>query len=185
MLDEILTELKESFDGTVKGLQRELAKIRAGRANIAMLDGVRVEYYGSMTPISQVATLKVADPRMITIQPWEKSLIADVEKAISAAGLGLNPSNDGINIRVPIPPLSEDRRRDLARVAKRAGEDHKIALRNHRRDCNETLKELEKESEITEDDMHRGYDQVNQLTETFNKKIDELLSAKESEIMAV
>ena len=185
MLDEIFDELKENFDGTIKGLQRELAKIRAGRANVSMLDGVRVEYYGSMTPIAQVATLKVADPRMITIQPWEKSLIADVERAITSSGLGLNPSNDGVNIRVPIPPLSEDRRRDLARVAKRAGEDHKIALRNHRRECNDTLKELEKESEITEDDLHRGFDQVNQLTETYSKKVDELLRAKEEEIMEV
>jgi len=185
MLDEIISQLETDYARTVKDLRRELAKIRTGRANLAMLDDIRVEYYGQMSPLNQVATLRIADPRLITIQPWEKTLIADIEKAIASSDLGLNPSNDGTVIRVPIPALSGERRQELVKVARRAGEDHKISLRNLRREANDMIEELEKESEITQDDEHRGYDKVNALTEKYTKEIDEVLSSKEDEILEV
>lgn len=185
MIEEIFAELKSDYDKTVQDLKRDLAKIRTGRANLGMLDGVNVEYYGSMTPLNQVATMRVADPRLITIQPWEQSIIADIERAIAASDLGLNPSNDGQVIRVPIPALSGERRQELVKVARRAGEDHKVALRNRRREANDMIKELEKESEITEDDMHRAFERVNQLTDEFTKKIDTALETKEADILEV
>lgn len=185
MLDEVIEELKSSFEETLGKFQKELAKIRTGRANVGMLDSVRVEYYGSPSPLNQVATLRVPEPRMITVQPWEKTLLADIEKAIVQANLGLNPSNDGGLIRVPIPALTGERREELVRQARRVAEDHKIALRNHRRDANDMVKQLEKDSEITEDDMHRGFDQINGLIEAYTKKIDERLETKEGEIREV
>ena len=185
MLQDVFDDLTESFESTLKGLSRELAKIRTGRANIGMLDGVMVDYYGSPVPINQVANLKVPDPRMITVQPWEGNMIGPIEKAIMQAGLGLNPSNDGTQIRVPIPALSGERRQELVKISKRAGEDHKIAIRNHRRDANDMLKELEKDSSITEDEMHKGFDKVNQLTDQYIAKVDGFLERKEAEILEV
>lgn len=185
MLEEILDDLKASFEKTLKDLNHELAKIRTGRASIGILDGVRVEYYGSMVPLSQVANLRVADPRLITIQPWEKGVINDIERAISGSDLGLNPNNDGTLIRVPIPALSGERRQELVKLARRYGEDHKIALRNHRRDANDMIKALEKDSEITQDEEHRAYEKVNSMTEAFTKKIDERLAEKEGDILEV
>lgn len=185
MLDEIFEELKSDYDKTLQDLNRDLAKIRTGRANLGMLEGVTVEYYGSQTPLDQVATMRVADPRLITIQPWEASIIPDIEKSISSSDLGLNPSNDGQVIRVPIPALSGERRQELVKVARRAGEDHKVALRNRRREANDMLKELEKESEITEDDMHRAFERVNQMTDAYTKRIDSDLESKEANILEV
>lgn len=185
MLDEVFEELRANNEGTIKGLTAELVKIRTGRANIGMLDGVKVEYYGQPAPLNQVATLRVADPRLITIQPWEKNLIPDIEKAIGASDLGLNPSNDGTLIRVPIPALSGERRQELVKLARRHGEDHKIAIRNHRRDANDMIKALEKESEITQDQEHRAYERVNAITEEYTHKIDEILTKKEEEILEV
>lgn len=185
MLDEVIEELRAKNKSTLNDLAGELAKIRTGRANLGMLDGIRVEYYGSSTPLSQVATMRVADPRLITIAPWEQSMIPEIEKAISSSDLGLNPSNDGTLIRVPIPALSGERRQELVKVSRRAGEDHKIAIRNHRRDANDMIKELEKESEITQDDEHKGYEKINALTEQTTAKIDDMLSKKEAEILEV
>ena len=185
MLDEILDDLRANDEKTAKDLAGELAKIRTGRANIGMLDGVRVDYYGQTVPLNQVGTLRVADPRLITIQPWEASMIPEIEKAISSSELGLNPSNDGTLIRVPIPALSGERRQELARVARRHGEDHKIAIRNHRRDANDLVKALEKDSEITQDEEHRAYDQINAITEKFTSKVDEMVEKKEAEILEV
>jgi ribosome recycling factor len=185
MIDDVLSDLGENFDDTLKQLQRELGKIRTGRANLGMLDGVKVEYYGNATPLSQVATLRVADPRLITIQPWEKTIIGDIEKAIASSDLGLNPSNDGTVIRVPIPALTGERRQELVKVARRVGEDHKISLRNARRDANDMVKALEKDSDITEDDMHRAFEQVNSLTDEFTKKIENALTKKEQGILEV
>ncbi len=185
MLPEILSDLKSSYETTLSELRRELAKIRTGRANLGMLDSVRLDYYGQPTPISQVATMRVAEARMITIQPWERNLIGDIERAIMQADLGLNPSNDGVLIRVPVPPLTGERRVELVKVAKRVGEDHKIALRNQRRDANDLLKELEKSSEITEDEMHKGFEKINALTEEYTSKIDATLKSKEEEILEV
>jgi ribosome recycling factor len=185
MLDEVIEELRAKDKSTVSDLAGELAKIRTGRANLGMLDGIRVEYYGSMTPLNQVATMRVADPRMITIAPWEKNMIPDIEKAIATSDLGLNPSNDGTLIRVPIPALSGERRQELVKVARRAGEDHKIALRGHRREANDMVKELEKESEITQDEEHKAYEKINAITEKYTAKIDEMLAEKEEEILKV
>ena len=185
MLDEVYNDLKESFEDTLKGLARELSKLRTGRANLGMLDGVRVEFYGQMVPINQVATMKIADARLIVIQPWDKSVIATVEKAIASSDLGFNPSNDGTVIRVPVPALTGERRQELVKVARKVGEEHKISLRNSRRDANDMLKALEKDSEITEDDLHRGLGKLNQLTEEFTKKIDDIVTAKEADILEV
>ena len=185
MLDEVFEELRSSNERTMSGLMADLAKIRTGRANLGMLDSVRVDYYGQMTPLSQVATMRVADPRLITIQPWEKGIIADIERAISSSELGLNPSNDGTLIRVPIPALSGERRQELVKLARRHGEDHKIALRNHRREANDMVKELEKASEITQDDEHKAYEKINAITDKYSNKIDETLAKKESDILEV
>lgn len=185
MLKEVLDELKSNYEATVGDLRRELARIRTGRANIGMLDGIRVDYYGQTSPLSQVATLRVPEPRLITIQPWERNMISEIEKAILVSDLGLNPSNDGVLIRVPVPPLTGERRQELVKLARRTGEDHKIALRNHRRETNDIVKELQKDSEITEDDMHRSFDKVNAMTEEYTKKIDAVLEAKEAEILEV
>ncbi len=185
MLQDVFDDLKEGYESTLKGLARELAKIRTGRANVAMLDGVTVDYYGSATPLNQVANLKVADPRLITVQPWEASMIGPIEKAIIQSDLGLNPSNDGTQIRVPIPALSGERRQELVKIARRNGEDHKIALRNQRRDANDMIKELQSGGDITEDDMHKGFEKINQITETYTTKIDEILEKKEGEILEV
>lgn len=185
MIDEVLDELRANDERTIKGLIADLAKIRTGRANLAMLDGVRVEYYGQLAPLSQVATLRVADPRLITVQPWEKGIINTIEKAISASELGLNPSNDGTVIRIPIPTLTGERRQELVKLARRYGEDHKIALRNHRRDANDMVKALEKESEITQDEEHKAYEKINSITDSFSTRIDELLATKEADISEV
>ncbi|MBA2663695.1 MAG: ribosome recycling factor [Bradymonadaceae bacterium] len=185
MLPEILNDLKTSYETTINDLRRELGKIRTGRANLGMLDSVRVDYYGQPTPLSQVATMRVAEPRLITIQPWERNIISDIERAIMSSDLGLNPSNDGILIRVPVPALTGERRLELVKVSKRIGEDHKVALRNLRREANDMLKELEKGSEISEDDMHKGFEKINSLTEEFTNKIDSILKAKEEEILEV
>ncbi len=185
MLNEVLDDLRESNDRTIGGLQADLAKIRTGRANIGMLDGVKVDYYGQPTALSQVGTLRVADSRLITIQPWEKSIISDIERAISASELGLNPSNDGTLIRVPIPALSGERRQELVKLARRHGEDHKIALRNHRREANDLVKELEKSSDITQDQEHKAYDKINAITDEYTSKVDEILARKEADILEV
>jgi ribosome recycling factor len=169
----------------MKDLKRSLAKIRTGRASLGMLDGVRVEYYGQMSPLNQVATLKVADPRLITIQPWEPTVIPDIERAISSSDLGLNPSNDGNIIRVPIPALSGERRQELVKVVRREAEDHKISLRNLRREANDQLKDLEKESDITEDDLHRAYTKVDAIIDQYTDKIDQVVADKEKEILEV
>lgn len=185
MLQDVMNDLTESYEKTLRDLARDLSKIRTGRANTGMLDGITIEYYGSPTPISQVATMRVADARLITIQPWEAKLIPAIEKAIGSSDLGLNASNDGVTIRLPIPALTGERRQELVKICKRAGEDHKIAMRNHRRDANDMLKSLQKDAEITEDEMHKGFEKVNALTETYTKKVDGMLEAKEAEIMQV
>ena len=185
MVDSLLDELKIEYEDTLKKFKKELAKIRTGRANVSMLDGIKVEYYGSMTPLNQVATLRVPEPRLITIQPWEDTIIPDIEKAIIKSDLGLNPSNDGTMIRVPIPALSGERREELVRVAGKTAEDHKIAIRNHRRDANDLVKEAEKSSEITEDDKHRLFDEIDGVTDQYVSKIDSMLEKKEAEIREV
>jgi len=185
MIDEVLSEARTAMDKAVKSLKREMAKVRTGRASVSLLDDIKVDYYGVPTPLSQVATLSVPEARLITVQPWEKNLIPDIEKAIFKADLGLTPSSDGQLIRLPVPALTEERRREMVKIIKRMSEDAKISVRNARRDANETLKMLEKEKEITEDDLKRSEKDVQQLTDEFVATIDSIVQSKEKEVMEV
>ncbi len=185
MLDEIQEDLEANFKKAFDALSRELARVRSGRANINLLDNIRVPYYGQPTPLSQMAALQVPEPRMITIKPWESNLLKDIERAILQSDLGLTPSNDGTLIRLHIPPLTEDRRRDLVKQVKAHGEDAKISIRNSRRDANSTLKDLEKDSDITEDDLQRGLKVVQDLTDAAVAKVDAIITKKEAELMEV
>jgi ribosome recycling factor len=163
----------------------ELAKIRTGKATTALLDGIRVNYYGSMVTVNQVATISVPEPRLIIVQPWEKPMAAEISKAILKADLGLNPINDGVLVRVPIPQLTEERRKELVKLCKRLAEEGKVAVRNIRRDANEHLKKAEKSKEISEDDHHRISDEIQKMTDGFVSEIDDLVAAKEAEVMEV
>jgi len=183
MVNDVLTDLKSNMDGTIDSLKRELAKRRTGRANVAILDGIRVDYYGTKSPLNQVASVQVPDPRLITIKPWEKSMVSVIEKALQQSNIGLTPSSDGELIRIPIPPLTEQRRKDLVKDIKRVGEESKVALRNQRRDANEMLKEFEKDREISEDELRKGLEKVQEVTDDFVKTVDDLVGAKEEEIM--
>ncbi|AWG24939.1 ribosome recycling factor [Flavobacterium kingsejongi] len=180
----ILDSTKESMDGSIAHLEKEFLNIRAGKANPAMLGGVFVDYYGSQTPLSQIANVNVPDARTITVQPWEKNMLHPIEKAIMIANLGFNPMNNGDIIIISVPPLTEDRRRDLAKQAKTEAEDAKIGVRNSRKDANTEIKKLEKEG-TSEDICKTAEDDIQNLTNAYIKKIDELLSAKEAEIMKV
>ncbi len=182
---DVSTEFGDSITNALEALRNNLKKLRTGRANIAILDGIRVDYYGSPTPLSQVAQLAVPDARMITVKPWEKGIIGDIEKAISAASIGITPMNDGEFIRLPIPQLTEERRKDLVKQAKGRGEDAKISVRNARRDANEMLKAAEKEKELSEDDLKRALDKIQDQTDVAVKKIDEVLGGKEKEILEI
>jgi len=164
-------------------LRRELARIRAGRANPALLDDVKVDSYGTMMPIKQVATVSVADARLLVIKPYDRNNIAAIEKAINQSPLGLNPSNDGVVVRIPIPPLTEERRKDLVKQVHNAGEDAKIAIRQARRDANEMLKEGEKSGDISEDDLKRGLDDIQKLTDVRVKAVDTAMAEKEAEVL--
>ena len=185
MLDEVFNELRASLDKAIEALRRDMGKVRTGRANLTILDGVRVQYYGVATPLNQVANMTVADPRLIVIAPWEKSIIADIEKGIQQAELGLQPSNDGKVIRLPIPALTEERRRDLVKTVKKLGEESKVAIRNGRRDANEMVKELEKEKEISEDDRDKALARVQASTDDYIQRVDEMVVNKEKELMEV
>jgi ribosome recycling factor len=182
MLDEIVADARESMDKAVESFNRDLTKLRTGRANLQMLDGIRVEYYGTPSPLNQVASLNIPDPRLITIKPWDKTLLTAVEKAIVGSNLGLTPNNDGEIIRLPIPPLTGERRIDLVKQLKRQAEDARISVRNARRDANTMIKDLEGESE---DAQHRTLKEVQELTDTVIKRLDEIMAAKEAEIMEI
>ena len=185
MVDDILSDLSDGFSKALESLRRDLNKVRTGRANLAVLDDVRVEYYGTMTPLNQVATLTVADPRLITVRPWERSMIPVIEKAINQAAIGINPTNDGELIRLPIPPLSGERRKELVRQVHRYGEECKVGLRNHRRDANDMLKEAAKEGEISEDQRDRALKKVQDLTDDWGRRVDDAVAAKEAELLQV
>jgi len=185
MIDDITAEAKAQMDKGIESLKKNLVTIRAGRATPALLDGIKVDYYGTPTPLSQVAAVQVSDPTLLTIKPWEKNLLKVIEKAIFEANIGLSPNNDGEMIRVPIPPLSEERRKEYVKMAKTKCEDGKLAVRNARRDANELLKAAKKDGDISEDDEKRGLKNVQDLTDAYVKTIDELLSKKEAEIMEV
>lgn len=184
MTNEVLENAKDKMEKGILALQRDLATLRAGRANPAILDRVQVEYYGAITPLNQLANITTPDPRTLVIQPWDKSVLAEVEKAIIKSDLGLNPANDGNIIRIAIPTLTEERRTDLVKLTKKSGEDAKVTIRNIRRDGNEEIKRLEK-SEISEDEARRLQDDIQKLTDHFVEEIDKLLVVKEKEIMDV
>ena len=184
-MEEIFEDLKSNFEQIYQALRRDLSRVRTGRANVNIVDGVRIDYYGSPTPISQVASIQIPEPRMITIKPWESPLLKDIERAIINANLGLAPSNDGTIIRLQIPPLTEERRKDLVKQVLQIGEQAKISARNHRRDANQLLKSYQKDGEITEDDMQRGLKEVQGHTDACVKKIDEIVGKKQDELTEV
>lgn len=185
MVDEIFEDLKERMGKSIETLKREYSRLRTGRASISLLDGIRVSYYDTPTPLNQMASLAVPEPRLIVIQPWDKTAIEDIEKAILKSELGLTPINDGKVIRISIPPLTEERRKELVKVARKMSEDNKVAIRNIRRDANEMLKDLKKEKEITEDDLYRSQEEVQKATDQFISQVDELCAAKEKEILEI
>ena len=186
MKDEIISELKDRGAQAMEALRAALTRIRTGRANLSILDNIRVEYYGSKSPLNQVATLTVADPRLITIKPFDKSLLSDIEKVLrSASDLGISPQNDGEKIMLPIPPLTEERRKEFVKVAKAKGEDAKISIRNARRDANDQVKSFEKDGDLPEDDAKKATAEVQRVTDDFVKQVDDVVAKKEKEIMEV
>ena len=185
MIKEVINDLNGSMDKTVENLRREYQKIRTGRASTSLLDDIKVDYYGTPSGLSQVATLAVPEPRTITLQPWEAKMIPVIEKAIMNSGIGLTPANDGKLIRLCLPPLTEERRKDLVKQMKKMAEDAKVALRNIRRDAIDKLKKQEKEKTITEDDLKRGEKEVQDATKLHEVKVDEVFAHKEKEVMEV
>jgi len=184
-VDTVLKDTKPKMEAVIEDLKRKLANIRTGRASVGFLDAVTVDYYGSPTPLSQMASVAVPEPQLVTVQPWDISQINAVEKAIIGANLGVNPSNDGKVIRLPIPPLNEERRKQLAKQVHEIAEDHKIAVRGVRQVSNDALKKMLKDKVVSEDDERYGLEEVQKLTNTFSGKIDELAKTKEQEIMHV
>lgn len=180
---EIEANAKARMEKVLADLQHEMAGVRTGRASINLLDNVRADYYGTPTPLNQMATLHVPEPTMITVQPWDVSQIGAIEKSIRAADLGLNPANDGKIIRVPIPPLTEDRRKELVKKLHHIAEDHRVAMRNVRRDANENLKKLLKDKVISEDDERRALDETQKLTDGSIARLDQAVKVKEKEIL--
>jgi ribosome recycling factor len=185
MVNDVLKDLQGNLDKGLDALKRDLGKVRTGRANVSILDGLRVDYYGTPTPLNQVASVNAPDPRLITIKPWEKSLIPEIEKVIRSSQLGLNPASDGEIVRLPMPPLTTERRNDLVKVIKKMAEETKVALRSARRDANEMLKEFLKGKDITEDEEKAGLKKVQDATDAAVAKVDDLVAKKEKEVMEV
>ena len=183
MIEDVYEETKERMAKSISALKNELNRVRTGRASLSLLDGIRVDYYGTLTPLNQMATLATPESRLITIQPWDTTVIKDVEKAILKSDLGLTPSNDGKIIRIAIPPLTEERRKELVKIVNKIGEEHKVAVRNIRRDSNELLKGFKKDGDISEDDAFKAQDQVQKITDEYIQKIDDLGKEKEKEIL--
>ncbi len=183
MREEVLDEARQKMTKSVEALKRDFSRIRTGRASAALLDGIKVNAYETRMPLDQVASVSVPESRLITIKPWDQSIIGEIEKAILKSELGLTPMNDGKIIRISIPPLTEERRKELAKLARKTAEESKIAVRNHRREANEMLKELKNEKEISEDDMFKAQEEVQELTDEFIKKVDDLTAEKEKEII--
>ena len=183
MKEEILSELRQKMGNSIEALKKEFTRLRTGRASAALLDGIKVNCYETMMPIEQVASVSIPESRLITIKPWDQSVIGEIEKSILKSELGLTPMNDGKMIRIPIPPLTEERRKELAKLAKKMAEEGKVSIRNHRREANETYKELKNEKEISEDEMYKYQGDVQKITDDFITKVDEVTSEKEKEIM--
>jgi ribosome recycling factor len=183
MKEEILSECRQKMIKTIDVLKKDFMRIRTGRASSSLLDGIKVDCYDAQMPLDQVASISIPESRLITIKPWDQSIIGEIEKSILKSELGLTPLSDGKIIRIPIPPLTEERRKELAKLARKMAEDGKISIRNHRREANELLKELKQEKEISEDELYKGQDEVQKVTDEFIKKIDEVTAEKEKEIM--
>ena len=185
MNDAIFTQLQKEMEGSVAALRKEFGKVRTGRASTALLEGIVAEYYGASTPLNQLATLSVPEPRLLVIQPFDRSAISEIEKAILKSDLGLTPANDGKIIRVPLPQLTEERRKELVKHVKKITEEFRVSMRNHRRLAIEQLKEAEKKKEITADDFKHGHDRIQKITDDYISRCDKILKAKEEEIMEV
>jgi ribosome recycling factor len=185
MSKDVIKETKEKMEKSLEHYRNELKTVRTGRASVAMFEHIKVDYYGTPTPLNQVGTLSAPEPRLITIQPWEPSLIPAIEKAIMTSNMGFNPSNDGVMIRIPVPPLTEERRREIVKMIKKMAEEAKVIVRNIRRDANEVIKKLEKEKEISEDEAKRLTGKVQELTDEFIKEIDEVTAKKEKDVMEI
>jgi ribosome recycling factor len=185
MLDDVYADAQDRMNKALENLEQDYKRLRTGRASVSLVDGIRVEYYGTATQLSQLATLTIPDPRTIMIQPWDQSVIGEVEKAILKSELGLTPMNDGKVIRIGIPPLTQERRKDLVKVIKKKAEETKVAMRNIRRDANEMLKDLRKEKTISEDEQFKGQEETQKITDDFIKKVDGAFVAKEKEILEI
>jgi len=184
-MEALVKDTSARMERSIEAFRKELGKVRTGRASFSLLDGVKVDYYGTLTPLQQVGTLSVPESRLITVTPWDTKMIGPIEKAIQGSGLGLNPSSDGKTVRIPIPPLTEERRRELAKVVRKMAEDARVAVRNVRREAIEKLKDREKKKEISEDVVKRGQERIQKETDAHVKKIDEILKSKEQEILEV
>jgi ribosome recycling factor len=185
LTDDVIRDLRKEMEGTTGALRRELGRTRTGRASPALLEGLTVDYYGTKSPLNQVAGVSAPEPRLLVIQPYDKSVLGVIEKAILQSDLGLVPVNDGKIIRVPIPELTEERRREIVRHVRKVGEDYRVSIRNHRRDAIDMIKELEKEKEITEDEQRKAHDKIEEVTKAFIEQVDQILKKKEEEIMEV
>ena len=184
-MEALVKDTSTRMERSIEAFRKELGKVRTGRASFSLLDGVKVDYYGTPTPLQQVGTLSVPESRLITVTPWDTKMIGPIEKAIQGSGLGLNPASDGKTVRVPIPPLTEERRRELAKVVRKMAEDARVAIRNVRREAIERLKDREKKKEISEDVVKRGQERIQKETDAHVKKIDEIFKSKEQEILEV
>ncbi len=185
MVTEVLDECEGGMQKAIEALTRELGRVRTGRASLTLLDGIKIDYFGTLTPLNQVASLAIPESRLISIQPWDNSVIPLIEKAINKSDLGINPTNDGKQIRLAIPRPTEERRKELVKVVKKIGETGKISLRSNRRDAIEMLKSLEKDKDITEDENKRGQTDIQKLTDDFVKQIDDIIIDKEKEVMSI
>ena len=185
MLNDIFEDARDRMGKVLEDLRSEYKRVRTGRASVSLVESIRADYYGTSTPLNQLATLTIPDPRTIVIQPWDQSAVGDVEKAILKSELGLTPMNDGKIVRINVPPLTQERRRELVKVIKKMAEDHKVAVRNIRRDANEMIKDLKKEKEISEDDQFRGQEEIQKITDDFIQKLDEEYAGKEKEVLEI
>jgi ribosome recycling factor len=183
MIEETIQESRDRMSKTISALENELKRIRTGRASASILDGIRIDYYGTPTPLSQTATIAVPESRLITIQPWDATIIKDIEKAILKSDIGLTPSNDGRLIRIAVPPLSEERRKELVKLVHKSCEEHKVAVRNIRRDANDLIKGFKKDGDVSEDDAFKAQDRIQKITDEYIARIDEVYKAKEKEIL--
>lgn len=185
MLNDVYEDARDRMQKALESLERDYKRLRTGRASVALVDGIRVEYYGTSTSLNQLATLTIPEPRTIMIQPWDTTIVGEVEKAILKSELGLTPMSDGKIIRINVPPLTEERRRDLVKIIKKMAEEAKVAVRNIRRDANEMIKDLKKEKEISEDDQFRAQDEIQKITDTFIGNIDAAYNNKETEVLEI